>query len=110
MDALYFRTDNKESLLQELGVPENFTGIYESPNDWVIVWLGKLPKEMEEITDEEGLTYEVVKEWQKGEFFNIYLKGQNNMDFFTQELAGAELLKEPLTPNHKLYSDAGDSN
>lgn len=110
MDELYFKTDNKESLLKGLGIPEDFTGIYESPNNWVLVWIGKLPKETEEIIDKDGVTHEVVTKWQNGEFFNIYLKGQNNMDFFTQDLANAELLKEPLTPNHKLYSDAGDSN
>lgn len=110
MDALYFNTQNTESLLQELGVPDDFNGIYESPNGWVIVWLGKLPKKVEHRTDDEGMDYEVVTEWQTGEFFNIYLNGQKNMDFFTRDLGGAELLREPLTPNHRLYDYGGDSN
>ncbi len=109
MDALYFRTDDRESLLQELGVPEDFNGIYESPDNWVLIWLGRVPKTVEQQTDEEGLTFDVVTEWQQGEYFNIYLKGQDNMDYFTQEFGVAELLSEPATPNHRLFSDGGNS-
>ena len=102
MDALYFNTENKNSLLSELGVPIDFNGIYESPNQWVLVWLGKLPEKTIQEEDENGLLIEEVIEWKEGEFFNIYLIGQDNMDYFTQELANATLLKEPLSPNHKL--------
>lgn len=113
MDALYFKTNNKEALFEELGlIVEQETeggdpfsvdllrgGVYESPNGWAIVWLGKLPAYTETQVDDEGNEYEVVTEWQDGEFFNIYLKGQDNMDFFTQRLKNATLLTEPATPN-----------
>lgn len=103
MDALYFNTKNKEALIKELELPEDYAGgIYESPNGWAIVWLGKLPAHTESQIDDEGIEHEVVTEWQEGEFFNIYLKGQGNMDYFTQRLRNAVLLKEPTTPNMKL--------
>lgn len=116
MDALYFNTKNKEALLKELGlIMEQETedgdpfsvdllrgGIYESPDGWAIVWLGRLPAHTETQVDDEGNEYEVVTEWQEGEFFNIYLKGQDNMDFFTQALRNATLLQEPATPNMQL--------
>lgn len=103
MDALFFKTINKEALLKELGIPLDFQGrIYQSPNDWVLEWLGKLPAEMETKIDGEGIEYEAVKKWQSGEFFNIYLNGQDNMDFFTQTLVSATQLIEPATPNATL--------
>lgn len=118
MDALYFNTKNKEALFEELGLySEVATGedneatgkvsllqgnIYESPNGWVIVWIGKLAAATETKVDDEGNEYEVVTEWQDGEFFNIYLRGQDNMDYFTQRLVNATLLTEPTTPNMKL--------
>lgn len=99
MDALYFNTKNKDALFKELGIPEDFQGrIYESSDDWVLEWLGKLPAEMETKIDGDGTEYQVVKKWQDGEFFNIYLKGQDNMDFFTQKLVLATQLIAK-TPN-----------
>ena len=116
MDALYFNTKNKEALLKELGlIVEQETedgdpfsvnllrgGIYEHPGGWAIVWLGRLPAHTETQVDDEGLEREVVTEWQEGEFFNIYLRGQENMDYFTQRLVNATLLTEPATPNMKI--------
>lgn len=118
MDALYFNTKNKEALFEELGLfrrveptEENEAptkvsllegDIYESPYNWAIVWIGKLPAQTETQIDDEGIEHEVVTDWQEGEFFNIYLKGQDNMDYFTQRLKNATLLKEPATPNMKL--------
>lgn len=103
MDALYFNTKNKEALFEELGLPEDYAGgIYESPDGWAIVWIGKLAASTGTKVDDEGMEYEVVTEWQDGEFFNIYLRGQDNMDFFTQALRNATLLQEPATPNMQL--------
>ncbi len=103
MDALYFNTKNREALIEELGLPEDYTGgIYESPNGWAIVWIGKLAASTETKVDDEGIEYDEVTEWQEGEFFNIYLRGQDNMDYFTQRLKSAVLLTEPATPNMKL--------
>lgn len=102
MDALYFKTNNKNALFKELGIPENSTGIYESPDSWVMVWLGKVPETTEKRKDGEGIEYEVVTKWKEGELFNIYLNGQDNMDFFTQRLINATQLSEPETPNNIL--------
>lgn len=103
MDALYFNTENRDALFQELGITENFHGIYESPDGWVMVWLGKLPKMTESIKDTNGLDHLMVTEWQDGEFFNIYLKGQKNMDFFTREVkAAVQILPQPKSPNYTL--------
>lgn len=100
MDKLFFKTSNKNALFEELGIPSSFQGrIYESTENWVLEWLGKLPAEMEIKKDAQGIEYEAVKKWQTGEFFNIYLKGQDNMDFFTQRLVAATQLLEPETPN-----------
>ncbi|WP_433863124.1 hypothetical protein [Sphingobacterium thalpophilum] len=117
MDALYFNTNNREALLKELGLiqevyledgtMEEYSllkgGIYEHVYGWVIVWVGKIPAatEIQKIIDEDGTEHdhEVITEWHQGDFFNIYLKGQDNMDYFTQRLLNATLLKEPETPN-----------
>lgn len=99
MDALYFKTDNRNALLKELGIPDEFQGkVYESPNNWVFVWIGKVPATYETRVDAEGLELRIVKDWKEGEFFNIYLKGQDNMDFFTQKVANANLIA-PETPS-----------
>lgn len=103
MDSLFFNTKNRDALFKELGIPEDFQGrIYESPDDWVLEWLGKIPAEMGTETDETGIEYQVVTKWQEGDFFNIYLKGQDNMDFFTQTLVFATQINEPDTPNSTL--------
>lgn len=100
MDALYFNTNNREALFKELGIPDDFQGnIFESPDAWALVWIGKVPAAFETKVDAEGMEFEAVKQWKDGDFFNIYLKGQDNMDFFTQRLSNATLLKEPETPN-----------
>ena len=103
MDALYFNTETRDALFQELGITENLNGIYESPDGWVMVWLGKLPKMTVSIKDVNGLDRLMVTEWQDGEFFNIYLKGQKNMDFFTRAVkAAVQILPQPNTPNYTL--------
>lgn len=103
MDSLYFNTNDKNALFQELGIPDDFQGkIYESSNDWVLVWIGRVPADYETKISPEGIEYQAAKSYQSGFFFNIYLKGQNNMDYFTQRLSNATLLKEPTTPNSKL--------
>jgi len=100
MDSLYFNTNNKNALFEELGIPDDFqASIYQSPNDWVLVWIGKLPEEFEPKGGADGIEYQAVKKWQNGAFFNIYLKGQDNMDYFTQRLVNGTLIKEPVTPN-----------
>lgn len=103
MDALYFNTKNREALFEELELPYDYTGgIYESQANWAIVWLGKLPAQNQINLDDQGFEYELVTEWQEGEFFNVYLRGQDNMDYFTQRLNNATLLNEPVSPNMEL--------
>ena len=103
MDSLYFKTTNKDALLNELGIPSEIPTFYDSGRDWIIHWIGKLPLHTENRIDEEGVEYEEIVEWQKGEFFNIYLKGQDNMDYFTKSVKSAvQILPEPNTPNYTL--------
>lgn len=99
MDALYFNTKNKEGVLTELGVPLDAPTFYDSGKDWICQWVGKMPKTTETRIDNEGQEYEHVIEWQEGEFFNIYLIGQDNMDYFTKSLKSAkQILPDPRTP------------
>lgn len=102
MDALYFKTTNKDALLNELGIPSEIPTFYDSGKDWIIHWVGKMPLSTEVLnggTEEEELR--IV--WQEGEFFNIYLKGQDNMDYFTKSVKSAvQILPEPNTPNYTL--------
>lgn len=100
MDALYFNTKNRDALFEELGIPLDAPTIFDSGRDWVIQWIGKLPLVTE--MDEDGV--EEVTEWQEGEFFNIYLKGQRNMDYFTTGVNQAvQILPEPKTPMITLF-------
>jgi len=99
MDALYFNTKNKEGVLTELGVPLDAPTFHDSGKGWIIQWVGKMPKSFETKVDAEGQEYQHVTEWQEGEFFNIYLNGQDNMDYFTKSLKSAkQILPEPNTP------------
>lgn len=103
MDSLYFKTTNKDALINELGIPSEIPTFYDSGQDWIIHWIGKLPLHTEKRIDDEGMGYEEVVEWQEGEFFNIYLRGQDNMDYFTKSVKSAvQILPEPSTPNYTL--------
>lgn len=102
MDQLYFKTTNKEALLNELGLPLDMPTFYDSGNDWILHWIGKIPQSTE-VINEGTEDEEVLVEWQEGEFFNVYLKGQSNMDFFTKSVKSAvQILPEPNTPNYTL--------
>src|SRR5690606_27166368 len=103
MDSLYFKTTNKEALLNELGIPSEIPTFYDSGNDWIIHWIGKMPLRTEKTIDDEGIEYEEIVEWKEGEFFNIYLRGQDNMDYFTKSVKSAvQILPGPNTPNYTL--------
>lgn len=103
MDSLYFKTTNKDALLNELGIPSEIPTFYDSGRDWIIHWIGKMPLRTEKVIDDEGIEYEEVVEWKEGEFFNIYLRGQDNMDYFTKSVKSAvQILPEPNTPNYTL--------
>lgn len=111
MDTLYFNTTEVEDLLVELGLhrdPEIKDGRYfnghlfeDKTQGWALVWIGRIPDEVTIVEDEGGVEREEIVSWQPGEFFNIYLKGQPNMDRFTN-LGKATLLK-PETPNSKIF-------
>ena len=111
MDVLYFNTNDKQALIEELGLEKIVDGadkeisngfLYEHADGWALMWIGKVPLSSKYEVDEHGVESEAVTEWQDGDFFNIYLIGQENMDYFTQRLKNAVLLKEPQTPNFKL--------
>lgn len=103
MDSLYFKTTNKEALLNELGLPSEISTFHDSGKDWIIQWIGKLPLRVEKRIGDDGIEYEEIVEWQEGEFFNIYLRGQDNMDFFTKSVKSAvQILPEPGTPSYTL--------
>lgn len=102
MDALYFYTEDRSSLLLELGIEGFSGGVHEDGRGWTIVWIGKRPAETVTRTNPYGIDYEEVLDWEDREYFNIYLTGQENMDFFTQRLMSAVQLPEPKTPDLKL--------
>lgn len=111
MDVLYFNTNDREALIEELGLEKIVEGsgreisngfLYEHADGWALMWIGKVPLSIKYEVDENGVESEAVIEWQDGDFFNIYLIGQENMDYFTQRLKNAVLLKEPQIPNFKL--------
>lgn len=111
MDVLYFNTNDRQALIEELGLEEIVDRgdkeisngfLYEHADGWAIMWIGKVPLSSKYDFDEQGVESEIVTEWQEGDFFNIYLLGQDNMDFFTQRLKHAVLLTEPQSPNFKL--------
>lgn len=98
MDVLYFKTKSKAGVLSELGVPMDAPSIYDSGNGWVLHWVGKLPKSTTYEKDEEGNDVPVI-EWHEDFFFNIYLRGQENMDYFTKSFKAGQLINpEPNTP------------
>lgn len=102
MDTLYFKTKNKAGVLSELGVPTDAPSIYDSGNGWVLHWVGKLPKSTTYEKDEEGNDVPVI-EWHEDFFFNIYLRGQVNMNYFTNSFKAGQLINpEPNTPIIKL--------
>ena len=102
MDSLYFKTTNKEALLNELGLPSEIPTFHDSGDDWIIHWIGKIPL-YTEVINEGTEDEQVIVEWQEGEFFNVYLRGQDNMDFFTKSVKSAvQILPEPKTPNYTL--------
>lgn len=102
MDTLYFKTKSKEGVLSELGVPTDAPSIYDSRNGWVLHWVGKLPKSTTYEKDEEGNDVPVI-EWHEDFFFNIYLRGQENMNYFTKSFKAGQLINpEPNTPIIKL--------
>lgn len=100
MDILYFNTKNKEGLLTELKVPLDAPTFYDSGQNWVLQWVGKLPKSYVDKVNEEGDIVQEVTEWHEGEFFNIYLSGQENMDYFTKYVKSAkQILPNPKNPS-----------
>lgn len=89
MDALYFRTYDKDATMQELGFEKPYPTLLQTEN-MIIAWLGQLPQEV----DKDGN----VVSYQPGEYFNLYTKGQDMMDYVST-LRSATLLPEPATPN-----------
>ncbi|WP_316743444.1 hypothetical protein [Pedobacter antarcticus] len=103
MDPLYFKAHDKDLVLQELGLHTDparqdekfFDGnVYETP-DFLLVWVGKKPREIDQETGE-------ILSWQQGDFFNVWVRGQAMMDFFT-DLRTAQLLPQPSTPDLTLF-------
>lgn len=103
MDALYFKTYDRELVLQELGLHTDpsieggkfFDGkVFEMPN-YLLVWIGK---KAETVDPETGS----VTKFHDGEFFNVWVRGQEMMDFFV-DLRTASLLPVPSSPDLKLF-------
>lgn len=92
MDALYFRTYDKDATMQELGFEKPYPSLLQTP-DMILAWIGQIPDK----TDADGN----VLSYQPGEYFNLYTKGQDMMDIMST-LRSATLLPEPSTPNVKL--------
>lgn len=110
MDALYFKTNSKASVLSELGLHEDpekqdgkfFNGHLYQGDDFIFAWIGQIPDEWETVVDTETEeSYERPSKYKDGLFFNIWVDGQKAMDK-AYSLVSAERI-EPVTPNMTLF-------